>query len=179
MVDEEGRAYVSDLRPKWPIIKSKHKFLSDKFVKKSLFSKSTLNRDLSNTEESASKFIKVAGQIASANSAEEVKNILSKTALPIASYKVKRKKQKNIMVTAYVGAGVTCFADSSRIRATFNAPIGIEHTFNTTWPGKTSSFSIMASLLDLGNVFEYDSNSEGSYIWKHSFTWCFVKLWYQ
>lgn len=100
-----------------------------------------------------SKFLSVAGKVANASSSDDVKNILSRTAMPVASYKLKRHTPGTIMVNAYVGAGFTHYDDDQGIKPSIFAPVGLEYSIKMLKRNK--SFSIMAALFDVGNVIDY------------------------
>lgn len=100
------------------------------------------------------KLMYVSGEIATAQNADEVKNVIAKYTLPVASYKVKRNNHRSIMLTAYPGLGGVYYYDILRLRPAIISPIGFEFTHYT---GSKSgrSFSLMLSIIDIGNVINY------------------------
>jgi hypothetical protein len=101
--------------------------------------------------------IEVAGEVSDATTAAEVKNVIAKYALPVASYRLKRSGNYTTMITAYPGFSGIGFIEDGKVRAGITAPIGVEVSMPL---GKHSSFSIMASLLDIGNIIDYRLTSE-------------------
>lgn len=91
---------------------------------------------------------------------EDVKNVLNNYALPVASYRAKRKEPSTLMVNAYLGAGGSYYTADEDFRGTVMAPIGIEYSrngFTNTYFTERGrmSYSFMLSILDVGNIVNY------------------------
>ncbi len=134
--------------------------LSDKRVIRWLFQYfdfSDLNSDLK-------QLIAAAGEVSTAKTAEDVKNALSKYALPVASYRIKRYEKNTWTINAYTGMGGSYFVqpDSNNLDAVLFAPIGLEYTPGSIKIGKynRTSISFFGSLLDVGNVINYRLDNE-------------------
>jgi hypothetical protein len=165
-VDKEGRVYVSELKkPRLALSNPWKNYLENGYVKTKIFGKTPLLYDVSRQESSAGKFITVAGQIANAQSSDDVKNILSRTALPVASYKIKRRTSETIMITAYPGVGYSHYRNKREDgedhgHSAINAPVGIEYSLRLTSEKRSSSLSLMATFFDFGNVIDYRTSDE-------------------
>jgi hypothetical protein len=96
----------------------------------------------------------LSGELANANNAEEVSNILSKYMLPVASYHTKRKSKWSLMLNAYLGFGFTGYQNNI-LKPAIHAPIGIELSKNFSWGLWHSNISFMANLFDVGNIVNY------------------------
>ena len=99
------------------------------------------------------KLIKIGGEVSQAKSDGEVKNIISKYTLPVASYRAKRNQDYTIMLNAYSGIGGNYFSDSSNLSAVISAPIGFEISSNNRT--KSSSLSIFMCIVNIGNIIDY------------------------
>lgn len=97
----------------------------------------------------------VAGEVASANTAEDVKNVIAKYTLPVGSYKTKRYSKQSIMITAYPGVGGAFYWSDTCGKLAVISPIGIEYTKSIRPCGREKSFSILFSIIDIGNVINY------------------------
>lgn len=118
-----------------------------------------------NFKKGIDKFVAIVSQTANARNSGEVQDIISRNALPVASYKLKRESEQSIMATAYVGVGLTYYhSDGEYLRASISAPVGFEYTFNSRlFNNYQSSISLMATIFDVGNVIDYrlkDDNEE-------------------
>jgi hypothetical protein len=107
------------------------------------------------------KLIKVSSQIASVKSSEEVKNLLAESALPVASYRVKRNSRGIFMITAYPSLGIINYINE-RTNFGLIAPVGIEYSIGNRnfFAGRgraQQSLSFMASLFDFGNIINYQT----------------------
>ncbi len=103
-----------------------------------------------------SRLIVVAGEISAASSAEDIKKILSKYALPVASYKLKRECRNTFMINAYVGigSGFDNIFRSIGVTPALFAPVGAEYSWR--WKRKfAQSFSLFLNVMDIGNVINY------------------------
>lgn len=111
--------------------------------------------DEGRVREKSQLIIEVVAEVSDASTAEEVKNIISKHALPVASYKVKRSDRGSLMLTAYPGIGGVFYSEKTNKWTSsvgIVSPIGIEYTFSR--PSKRS-ISFMFSLIDIGNIINY------------------------
>ena len=114
--------------------------------------------DFKDLTEDLKKLIAVAGEVSTAKSAGDVKNAMSKYAMPVASYRLKRKSRSNWMVNAYVGGGGSLYfkddiEDKITPELTLNAPVGIEHSWSVN--SNKMSFSFFMPIIDLGNIINY------------------------
>ena len=117
------------------------------------FTVTNLNKELQN-------LIEMASTVSMAKDATGVKNAIKSTALPPASYRIKREHPFTIMATAYPGVGAQLRLN--KVNPIFSAPIGIE--FSRSNPQKKNnrvSWSLLIPIMDIGNIFDYDDSSEG------------------
>lgn len=91
-----------------------------------------------------------AGEVSKAQSAEDIKKIIAKYALPVASYRIKSQSSSTVMINSYLGLGANVFKGGS-VKPMISAPIGIETSLGI---GKKyiSSLSLFISILDVGNI---------------------------
>lgn len=88
---------------------------------------------------------------------ENIELILNKYALPVSSYRIKRKKNYSIDLASYPGiSGGYEFSDSNSGSFGITAPIGFSFSLknNTKKPSSTSS-SLFLSIIDIGAPFSY------------------------
>jgi hypothetical protein len=112
-------------------------------------------------DDNLKKMMAIAGEASSARTAKEVENVIGKYALPVASYRIKRNSVHTWMVNAYVGGSGVLYHDKGHWGYSITAPVGIEHSWRSK--GHKTSFSLFASVLDVGNVINYRINdSQGS-----------------
>ncbi len=104
-------------------------------------------------DENLKKLISIAGEVSTANTAGDVERAFQKYALPVASYRIKRKERTSWMINAYLGAGPSYYKSEDDIEFTINAPIGLE--FAKSFKSKRGSWSLFLPLLDVGNVVNY------------------------
>lgn len=105
-----------------------------------------LNRNFTN-------MIKIGAELSSVEEANDITNILTKYALPTASYRLKRDRKWSIMINAYAGVGGSYYMDSEEFNPVISSPIGIE--FSKGLNRKRSSASILLAPVDIGNVLNY------------------------
>ena len=99
--------------------------------------------------------LNVAGEASQAQSPSDVKKIIARYALPVASYKVKRTSSHTIMFNSYAGLGTTYYFQD-RAKPAITAPIGLEWSFRFFLSDTNfSTLSFMASLIDIGNIVNY------------------------
>ncbi|RZK75603.1 MAG: hypothetical protein EOO92_15930 [Pedobacter sp.] len=105
-------------------------------------------------KELSDKVLYIAAEVSEAQTAEAVKKVLAKYALPVASYRIKHNTSPNLMLSAYLGAGAAYFSKTDTVdggwRPVLSAPIGLDYSFKLREGGTT--FSLFASVLDIGNV---------------------------
>ena len=103
----------------------------------------------------------IGGEISDAKSSEEVKSVIAKNALPVASYKIKRRRP-SWMVTAYMGFGANYYTNTNvdQFSLAVTAPVGIEYNSPIPIFRLTKSMSFMAVLFDVGNVVKYRTLGE-------------------
>lgn len=94
--------------------------------------------------------VNIAGEVSTAKSPDDVKNVIAKYTLPVASYRIKYKNSNTIMINAYLGGGGVVYRNDN-VKGAVMAPIGLEGSFKVI--GR--SFSVFAGLLDLGNIINY------------------------
>lgn len=95
----------------------------------------------------------VAADVSTAKEAADITNVLTKYALPPASYRTKREKKFSIMLNAYAGVGGGYFHRTDTASIVLSAPIGIE--FSTRGLNRKGSFSLLVTPIDIGNVINY------------------------
>ncbi|MGB3463717.1 MAG: hypothetical protein WBA74_00530, partial [Cyclobacteriaceae bacterium] len=112
-------------------------------------------------DEKLNKLLALAGEASTARTAGDVKKVFQKYALPVASYRIKRREPNQLMINAYVGGGVTKIERSSLNFQSepvwvLNAPVGLEYSnpmrIDSFYKG---SWSVFLPLLDVGNVINY------------------------
>ncbi|GEM_PF-2421799 len=126
--------------------------------KEAMFNLFSASLTFTNKNKNLYNILLISGEIASAKDAEEISDVLSKSLLPVASYTTKRNNTWSFMVNAYLGAGANFYKHDGP-KLAVHAPIGLEFSKNISicksynW---NSSISIMATLLDVGNVIRYN-----------------------
>ena len=103
--------------------------------------------------------------IVEAKNPDDVANALESAALPVGSSSIKKNTHSNFAVQAYLGAFVS---DKNNDNSSFNssfgviAPVGIAYTPGFASLGQGGSFSVFATLLDIGAIADYDLKREPS-----------------
>ena len=104
-----------------------------------------------------SKHIQFFALLSDANTADEVKGILSTFALPQTGFWQKRDSHSHLMVTSYFGAAYNTQsatideANSKNHNNGFYVPVGLEYTFDKDWLGlNEGAVSLMVSPFDFG-----------------------------
>jgi hypothetical protein len=101
--------------------------------------------------------------VAEAKNEDDIKNALNAVILPVGSSSIKKHSVFNISVQSYLGARVSMFQSSSQVQNAWNSPWSVTAPigFAFSWGGKglvwknPASFSIFASLLDIGAIVDY------------------------
>jgi antitoxin component HigA of HigAB toxin-antitoxin module len=121
------------------------------------------------------QFVQLSSEISTAQTADDVSNLISNYALPPASYRVKRQESFSIMLNAYVGAGGS-YVHSDNTGSTdpqfiISAPIGLDFawdrfpTRNKYKSKKNLSWSLFIPIFDFGNIIALDNfNDDNSEI---------------
>jgi hypothetical protein len=105
------------------------------------------------------KYGRFIGNVASAESPEDVKSAISAIALPSGSSSIKKYQRWNLTVNAYLGATYKLGGKDNTTSRTWNnpinitAPIGLNLSFIPM--EKYGSFSLFASLIDIGAIVDY------------------------
>ncbi len=105
-----------------------------------------------------------------AETPEDVANIIEATALPVGSSSIKKNSNWNLAVNGYLGASRRVYFDKKNKKVSNNAwnsklavsaPVGItfSHGFGN---GKGPSLSLMAVILDVGAIVDYQLTSDSS-----------------
>jgi len=105
--------------------------------------------DMVKKREYCNQLISIAGDVSAAKSAEDIKKLMAKYALPVASYRLKRASNYTVMVNAYAGMGYNYFDRTNESRFAVSTPIGFEVSHKM---GRTQSLSLLLSLFDIGNI---------------------------
>ena len=105
------------------------------------------------------KLTAIAGEVSTAKTAGDVSKALWKYALPVASYRAKRKERGFALVNAYVGSGGVYDYDDSESRLVLLAPIGLE-VGGRIGKKENGSLSLFIPVLDVGNVINYQIKDE-------------------
>ena len=103
-----------------------------------------------------------ATEIATAKSSQEVSEIMSRYALPVASYRIKARKN-TFMINSYLGASLTHYTtqDIKKKIMNINAPIGLEYS----WPiskCKIRNISLFVPIIDFGNIISASLDEENN-----------------
>jgi len=104
-----------------------------------------------NQKNLVSKILYAAGEVSESENSDDIKKIITKYALPVASYRIKRSVSPTIMLNAYLGTGLNFFTSKAMIRPMVSAPVGFEYSFKPN-PNKAKSVSVLLSIFDLGNI---------------------------
>lgn len=98
----------------------------------------------------------VSGEIASAKSTEEISNAIARHTLPVASHKIKKAEGTTFMIGAYAGISGSYYIQKNAVNRKLGSPI-IAAIGPEISHGKDSkkSYSLMVTLLDLGNIIHY------------------------
>jgi|GEM_PF-2405624 len=103
--------------------------------------------------EKLSKYVLFFANVADADSADQVKSILTNYTLPSVSFFAKREDGNHIMLTSYLGVSYNLDEDelaNDKNNGIF-APIGFEYSRGVDWlGGYVSSASLMVSPVDFG-----------------------------
>jgi hypothetical protein len=105
------------------------------------------------------KYGRFIGNVASAENPEDVKNAISAVALPSGSSSIKKYQRWNLTVNAYLGATARLGGKENPTSRTWNnpismtTPIGLNLSFFPM--EKRGSFSLFASLIDIGAIVDY------------------------
>lgn len=108
-----------------------------------------------NIGENFRKMVLIGGEVSSAKEASDITNILTKYALPTASYRLKREQKFSIFVNSYSGIGGSYFVKSDTISPVISAPLGIEFSWRLRIKKHMMSTSILLAPIDVGNVINY------------------------
>jgi hypothetical protein len=111
------------------------------------------------------RYLPILGELAEANSADEVEKILQAAAAPVGSWRGKRGAgNHSVTINGYLGAkgGWEWLGDggvptASSFHYGIYAPIGFEATMGIC---KSSSLGLFLSVLDLGAIVDFRTNSE-------------------
>lgn len=110
-----------------------------------------------------SLFLVTSGEIATAKSADDISGIIARHTLPVASHKLKKNSSKSTMLTAYVGWSYALYNKENTVKDKWGLPImaviGPEWSLGIN---KKGSFSIMATLLDLGNIIQFKLGNDSA-----------------
>jgi hypothetical protein len=105
----------------------------------------------------ANKVLTISAEVSDAQSPDAVKAILTKYALPVASYRIKHNTSPNFMISAYLGAGAAYFLNfkenDDNVFPVITAPIGLDWSFKKFLGMRR--VSLFASIIDVGNVVSY------------------------
>ena len=117
--------------------------------------------DLSELNGRVKNLIAIAGEVSTAENAGDVKKILQKYTLPVASYRIKRTEEWALMINAYTGGGLAWHRiedDEEDIsyepELTLFAPVG----FESSWRVRKNSLSLFLPIIDVGNIINYRIN---------------------
>lgn len=152
------RASVNILASDLPISQGKL-FMYDSLYKNSdslLYS----FRDTSNLRKSLTKMFHLTAELSAASSSEEVKSVISNYALSVASYRIKRNSPHTLMLNAYAGLAGTYYPGTGDWAPAISGPIGLEYSWQ--WGEKKYDFSLMANIVDIGNVIDYRLFDKGT-----------------
>lgn len=97
-------------------------------------------------------FIYIAGEVCTAKNSADITNIIARYSLPVASYRIKQSSPRTLMLTAYPGVGGILYQSDRSLTPGIVSPVGLEFSFHIK---KVLHPSIMATLLDLGNIIDY------------------------
>ena len=109
--------------------------------------------DFPELNENLKRMVSIAADVSEVKQASDITNVMTKYALPPASYRIKREKKFAIMLNAYAGVGTSYFYRSDTASLILSAPLGLE--FSSRGQNRKGSFSILFSPLDIGNVINY------------------------
>lgn len=109
-----------------------------------------------NESNSMRTLLLASGEIASAKSTEEISNAIARHTLPVASHKIKKAEGTTFMIGAYVGISGSYYIQKNAVNREWGIPI-IAAIGPEISRGKDSkkSYSLMVTLLDLGNIIHY------------------------
>lgn len=108
-----------------------------------------------------SRHILFFASVADANSANEVKSILTNYTLPSVSFFEKRKQGNHFMVTSYLGLSYNVEEESASTQSNNGlfVPIGLEYSRGVNWlNGSLRSVSVMFSPVDFGHPINLKLN---------------------
>jgi len=102
-----------------------------------------------------------ATEIATAKSSQEVSEIMSRYALPVASYRIKARKN-TFMINSYLGASLTHYTtqDIKKKIMNINAPIGLEFSLPRRKCKIIRNISLFAPIIDFGNIISASLDEE-------------------
>ena len=102
-----------------------------------------------------------ATEIATAKSSQEVSEIMSRYALPVASYRIKARKN-TFMINSYLGASLTHYTtqDIKKKIMNINAPIGLEYSWPISKCKIIRNISLFAPIIDFGNIISASLDEE-------------------
>lgn len=109
------------------------------------------------------KVLRIAGGVVNATSSDDIKNVIAKNAIGAGGYRNKRISHKTFYLNAYAGGAGTWYSGDNRFSGALFAPVGFELAWGNHGGAKrVRSWGIMLSVLDVGNIINYQLANNGA-----------------
>ena len=121
---------------------------------------------LSNFIRKAKPFALFIGAVAEAKTEDDIKSALENAILPVGSSTIKKYTHNNLSIQSYLGAYAGTSNDTRNAIRSWSdkvgiyGPIGLAYTPGFASRGKYGSFSLFASVFDLGAIIDYKLKEE-------------------
>lgn len=108
--------------------------------------------------------ISFTSEVATAQNSTDIVNVLDRYALPLSSFRLKKKGDKpKFYVNSYSFFNISTRKDTSYTYPSISLPVGLEIAF-PVWSNKRTNISFFAPILDLGNTINFDPDSNNDEI---------------